>query len=64
MGIKPHDKWTVPLCHSCHSEQHMRGEISFHGDGLEKAKKLASDLYSAKNRQEKLRILIRYRLCT
>lgn len=32
MGMKPHDKHTVPLCHECHSLQHNRGELSFWKD--------------------------------
>ena len=29
MGEKPHDKFTVPLCHECHMDQHAIGEIPF-----------------------------------
>lgn len=25
-GQKPDDKWSVPLCHRCHMDQHTRGE--------------------------------------
>jgi len=28
-GIKAHDKWTFPACHSCHSEQHRMGFDAF-----------------------------------
>lgn len=26
---KPDDKWTLPLCHDCHMEQHSQGELTF-----------------------------------
>ena len=26
IGIKPDDKWTVPLCPRCHRDQHSHGE--------------------------------------
>lgn len=26
---KPDDKWTVPLCHECHMDQHSQGELTF-----------------------------------
>ena len=29
MGLKPHDKWSVPLCWECHNRQHMTGETTF-----------------------------------
>lgn len=32
MQTKPDDKWTVPLCQSCHDEQHREGELSFWND--------------------------------
>lgn len=28
-GIKPHDRWTVPLCDNHHKEQHAIGHVSF-----------------------------------
>jgi len=28
-GLKPDDRWTVPLCHRCHMEQHDAGELVF-----------------------------------
>lgn len=28
-GMKPSDWWGVPLCHSCHAEQHRIGEPAF-----------------------------------
>ena len=29
VGIKPDDKWTLPLCHTCHMRQHEIGETEF-----------------------------------
>lgn len=29
MGKKPDDRWTVPLCHGCHMQQHQVGEKTF-----------------------------------
>lgn len=43
IGLKPDDKWTVPLCHDCHAKQHQVGEVSFWND-LDKAKWLAMEL--------------------
>ena len=30
-GIKPHDKWCIPLCFGHHAEQHLFGELTFAG---------------------------------
>jgi hypothetical protein len=45
MSRKPSDYWTVPLCHTCHDRQHKRGERTFWGDNLERAKWLARELF-------------------
>lgn len=29
MGVKPDDKWTLPLCNECHDRQHQIGELPF-----------------------------------
>lgn len=29
LGAKPHDKWSLPLCHDCHMRQHGQGEEAF-----------------------------------
>ncbi len=29
IGAKPDDRWTNPLCHTCHMTQHSEGERSF-----------------------------------
>src|SRR5215475_15188167 len=31
-GMKPGDRYTVPLCMTCHEKQHRIGELSFWGD--------------------------------
>lgn len=31
LGVKPHDRWTVPMCSAHHREQHQRGEVEFFG---------------------------------
>lgn len=28
-GIKPHDKWCIPMCSAAHREQHQIGEAAF-----------------------------------
>lgn len=28
-SLKPHDRWTVPLCRDCHGVQHQVGEVTF-----------------------------------
>ena len=30
IGARPDDKFTLPLCHSCHMEQHAIGEAEFY----------------------------------
>lgn len=29
IGARPDDRFTLPLCHSCHMEQHAIGEVAF-----------------------------------
>jgi hypothetical protein len=31
-GIKPDDRWALPLCHDCHMKQHAVGETKFWAD--------------------------------
>ena len=56
MGAKPHDRYTVPLCHQCHMDQHKVGEREFWGsrDPL----KIAAALYLASGDQEQMRAII------
>jgi hypothetical protein len=28
-GLKPGDRWALPLCHVCHMQQHAIGEVTF-----------------------------------
>ena len=32
MGTKPDDKWSVPMCRSCHMTQHSGNELQFWND--------------------------------
>jgi hypothetical protein len=39
MSSKPDDKWTLPLCHTCHMDQHSVGELTFwHEVGIDPIK--------------------------
>lgn len=61
MGLKPGDNFTVPLCFGCHSEQHRRGERSFHGD-IEKVKELCNALWFKSGQIDECReIIARFR---
>lgn len=31
-GLKPSDRWCVPLCGACHRRQHSVGEVTFWGE--------------------------------
>jgi hypothetical protein len=44
MGMKPSDRWTIPLCGVCHRYQHQHGESSFYRN-IEAARELANGLY-------------------
>jgi len=52
MGMKPHDKWTTPKCHECHSQAHNCGEKTFWGD-MKYPIGLAENLYSLTGDREK-----------
>lgn len=43
-GIKPHDKWCLPLCHAHHQHQHRIGEMAFEGYYGIDMKAIAEDL--------------------
>lgn len=51
MGMKPHDKWTTPMCHFCHAKQHT-GEQTFWGD-MDLPIRLAAKLYELTGNTEK-----------
>lgn len=60
MSKKPDDKWTVPLCATCHIYQHGTGEFSFWGGekGLNEAHRVALSLHdNTGNREKALKIL-------
>jgi len=52
MGIKPSDRFTVPLCFSCHHVQHQKGEITFWGD-INKPIGLSEALFNMTGNKEK-----------
>lgn len=56
MGLKPSDKWTVPLCAECHNLQHTVGEISFWGN-IDLALRLAEFLFISDRRDAIHRIM-------
>jgi len=44
-GVKPSDRWLLPLCHKCHhGEQHQKGERTFWDRRDINAKALCEDL--------------------
>lgn len=45
MGLKPHDKWCIPLSSGRHSYQHEIGEKRFWGSMIDDAKNLALKLF-------------------
>lgn len=57
MGLKPHDKFTVPLCHDHHMLQHSVGEVSFWdwaGDGVEHAVEVSNWLWDMSGKRDKV----------
>lgn len=61
MGIKPSDDCTVPLCVTCHKNQHDNGEELWWSQfgGIKKATKLAKSLYAITGDRDKAETLIR-----
>ena len=59
MGLKSPDSCTVPLCVKHHEAQHKTSERLFWGNygGIEKATKLANDLYEHTGDEQKAREL-------
>jgi hypothetical protein len=45
MGMKPHDRWTVPLCTYHHSIQHAMGEAAFQAKYKVDMKSVAAKLW-------------------
>lgn len=58
MGLKPHDKHCVPLRHSEHMKQHETSEEKYWGEHLDRAKKLALDLWEISGDDDKAYLLI------
>lgn len=62
IGIKPDDKWTVPLCDDCHTRdrdsQHNVGEPVFWARLLLNPLKIAADLYAVSPDVAKMRDVI------
>ena len=52
-GCKTGDDNAVPLSHEQHMRQHSTGELSFWGPDIERAKRLAKDLYAMSGDTEK-----------
>jgi hypothetical protein len=62
IGLKPSDKFTTPLCHNCHAEQHRVGELRFWQD-IDKVKEFCNSIYKVTgNKKEGLKI-VRYYQC-
>jgi len=58
MGMKPDDKWTVPLCRVCHALQHRQNERAFwDGAGIDPLE-MAENLYEYSGDEAKARALI------
>lgn len=51
MGQKPHDYWTISLCHECHSAQHRLGETTFERANNISMKALAEEFAKASPRR-------------
>lgn len=57
IGSKPDDRWSLPICHDDHMEQHRIGEISFWADvGIDPIK-LAASLYAASSLEQMISIV-------
>lgn len=64
MGIKPSDKFCVPLCVDCHAEQGNIGELKFWYPfgGYERAGVLAKSLYENRYKQiETMREILKWK---
>jgi len=51
IGQKPHDFWTISLCHECHATQHRLGESSFEKMANINMKALAEEFAKASPRR-------------
>lgn len=55
IGQKPHDYWTISLCHDCHSTQHRIGEDSFEKLASINMKALAEEFAKESPRRSEIR---------
>lgn len=53
MGVKPSDRWTVPLCPRHHREQHNVGEVTFWADRGVDPYGLAGELWTHSGDRER-----------
>lgn len=58
MGLKPSDEFCVPLCVSCHAEQHHFSEKKYWGINIDTAKQLAKNLHTSSGDEAEARFLI------
>lgn len=58
MGMKPDDKWVVPMCRECHRTQHQQNERAFWAKCGIDALELAECLYECTGDEAKARALI------
>ncbi len=60
MGLKSGDNCIVPLCCTCHTQQHKVDEVKFWEGfgGIKKATRLANDLYYATRNRERAMMLL------
>ena len=62
MGLKPDDRWTLPLCRTHHDMQHTVGEVPFWDAGKVNPLALAQSLYANTGKREAcLNIILRHR---
>lgn len=54
VGIKPSDRWTIPLCAEHHREQHSIGEASFERRHRIDMKRIAEALFARSPHRHKL----------
>lgn len=58
MGMKPDDKWVLPMCRECHRTQHQQNERAFWAKCGIDALELAECLYECTGDEAKARALI------
>jgi hypothetical protein len=56
MGLKPSDRWTVPLCRDCHARQHQIGEDAFEKQWGINLKAVAEALFRHSPHRKKLEV--------